>query len=146
MGFYTLVAAVYGAACYLFVRFFAFALLWVTAGFLQLGLRNAKFHAIWPQPSSIGFLGAAAEPQTWSLWLGAFFVRIWVLMIAGLTVSFIISFYFTANTIIYALMRNRVDGTGLDEVYEGPEEATSEDAGPKIVAGDTTEPADATSE
>jgi hypothetical protein len=34
----------------------------------------------------------------------------------GLMVSFVISFYFSANTIIYALMRNRVDKTALTEV------------------------------
>jgi len=151
LGFYTFVAAIYGAACYLFVRFFAFSLLWVTGGFLQLGMGDAKFHAIWPQPGSIGLLGAAVtEPQTGSLWLGAFFIRIWILVIVGLTVSFLISFYFTANTIIYALMRNRVDGTGLDEVCDTPEDATStkqpENVGPGIAAGDRVEPTGTTSE
>jgi hypothetical protein len=34
-----------------------------------------------------------------------------------LVVSFIISFYFSANTIIYSLMRNRVDNTALDDIY-----------------------------
>ena len=48
-------------------------------------------------------------------------------------VSFVISFYFSANTIIYALMRNRVDGTPLDEVYEEPEEATPANPAPRIV-------------
>lgn len=127
MGFYTLAAVVYGAACYLFVRFFTFLLLWVTRGFLQLGLGNAKLQAIWPEPSFDSLLGtAAAAPETWSLWLGALLIRIWVLAVVGLMISFVISFYFSANAIIYALMRNRVDGTPLDEVYEEPEEATGE--------------------
>jgi hypothetical protein len=37
--------------------------------------------------------------------------------VIGLIVSFIMSFYFSANTIIYALMRNRVDNTALDDIY-----------------------------
>jgi hypothetical protein len=124
MGFYILMAAVYGAACYLFVRFFALLLLWVTRGFLQIGIRDGKLLAIWPEPSLDNLLGtAAAAPETWSLWLGAFLLRIWVLGVVGLMVSFVISFYFTVGTIIYALMRNRVDGTPLDEVYEAPGEA-----------------------
>jgi hypothetical protein len=137
MGFYTLTAAVYGAACYLFVRFFAFVLLWVSRGFLQLGLRDEKLQAIWPAPTAVDLLGTAAAPQTWSIGLGAVLVRFWVLVILGLTISFVISFYFTANTIIYALMRNRVDGTELDEIYEIPEEA---------VQFESLEPTGATSE
>jgi hypothetical protein len=147
MGFYALVAALYGAACCLFVRFFAFTLLWVTRGFLQVGLRDEKLQAIWPQPGSADLLGiTAAAPETWSLWLGALLVRIWILVIVGLTVSFVISFYFTANTIIYALMRNRVDGTGLDEVYEAPEEGGPESSDPKVAAGGMVEPTGTTSE
>jgi len=123
MGFYTLTAALYGAVCYLFVRFFAFLLLWVTRGFLQVGLSNEKLRAIWPEPVFDNLLGtAAAAPEVWSLWLAAFLIRVWVLVVIGLLVSFLLSFYFSAGTIIYDLMRNRVDGTPLDEVYEAPEE------------------------
>jgi hypothetical protein len=125
LGFYALTAAVYGAICYVFVRLLAFLLLWVTHGFLQIGLRDEKLQAIWPQPTFNNLLGTtAAEPETWSLWLGAFLIRVWVLVVIGLMISFLISFYFTAGTIIYALMRNRVDGTPLDEIYEAPEETT----------------------
>ena len=38
MGFYTLIAAVYGAICYAFVRFLAFLLLWAAYFFLRLGI------------------------------------------------------------------------------------------------------------
>jgi hypothetical protein len=151
LGFYTLVAAVYGAACYLFVRLFAFLVLWLTRGFLQVGLADEKLRAIWPEPAFGNLFGATAgTPESWSLWLGALLIRIWVLGVAGLVVSFILSFYFTAGTIIYALMRNRVDGTPLDEVYEAPEETTpgsgpAEDRGP-AVAPDQAGPATATSE
>lgn len=116
MAFYSLAAALYGVVCYLFVRFFAFLVLWSTREFLQLGLRDTKLDALWPAPSIASLLGTAAAPEGWSLWLAAFFIRVWVLVVVGLTTSFVISFYFSASTIIYALMRNRVDGTALDEV------------------------------
>jgi hypothetical protein len=40
--------------------------------------------------------------------------------------AFAISFYFSANTIIYVLMRHEVDATELDDVYL---EQTDEDFG-----------------
>ena len=123
MAFYTSAAAFYGTVCYLFVRFFTFVVLWVTHGFLQLGLRDEKLQAIWPAPSFDDLLGAAASADGWSLWLAAFLIRIWILAVVGLMISFVISFYFSANTIIYALMRHRVDGTALDEVHVAAEEA-----------------------
>jgi len=44
-----------------------------------------------------------------------------VLAVVGLLASFVISFYFSANAIIYALMRNRVDNIALEDVYKTPE-------------------------
>ena len=40
-----------------------------------------------------------------------------VLVVIGLLVAFVISFYFSANTIIYSLIRKKVDGIELGEVY-----------------------------
>ena len=65
-------------------------------------------------------------------------MQIWTLAIIGLTVAFLISFYFTANTIIYALMRNRVDGTELDEIYETPEEGPTASAGLAVPSASAT--------
>jgi hypothetical protein len=129
LGFYTMVAAGYGALCYLFVRLFGYLLLWVTYRFLQIGFlrQNEKLHAIWPEPTLTDFFGhAGAPPDTWSLWLAFLLVRIWVFGVAALMAAFAISFYFSANTIIYALMRQRVDGTGIEEVYTCPLENSTE--------------------
>lgn len=135
MGFYTVVATVYGAICYVFVRFFAFVLLWTTYQFLQVGFvhDNEKLQALWPEPTVAGFLGSVASaPDTWSMWLGSVLIRVWVLAIVGLIVSFLISFYFSANSVIYGLMRNRVDNTPLDEVYTYSEAAPAEPSPPEI--------------
>jgi hypothetical protein len=121
MGFYTAVAVVYGAICYMFVRFFAFLLLWVSHRCLQLGVlaNNRKLTAIWPQQPSFMDLFNSSElaAANWSESLAAFLIYLFVLAVIGLVVSFIISFYFSANTVIYALMRNRVDNTALEDVY-----------------------------
>ncbi|MGE5293412.1 MAG: hypothetical protein ACM3VT_01155 [Solirubrobacterales bacterium] len=144
LGFYTLLATVYGAVCYLFVRFFTFALLAITYGFLSLGLSDAKLEAIWPQPGFFSLLGApAAATTTWSLGVAAFLIRIWTLGVAGLMVSFLVSFYFNVSAVIYALMRNRVDGTELDEIYEpaeeGPAAEQTVDIAPETATGTTSE-------
>lgn len=125
LGFYTAVAAVYGGLCYLLVRLFGFLVLWLTYHFLQIGFlgQNAKLHAIWPEPTPMDFFGqAAVMPTTWSLWLVFLLIRVWVFGVAALTASFLISFYFSATTIIYALLRRHVDGTPVEEVCISPQE------------------------
>jgi len=125
MGFYTALAAIYGAICYAFVRFFAFSLLLIAYLFLEIGFlqANEKLAAIWPGVGFTNFLGASVgPPQQWSAWLAYYLIRIWVLVVVGLMVSFVISFYFSANTIVYALMRNRVDKVALEEVYLSSDE------------------------
>jgi len=150
MGLYTLTAAVYGAICYAFVRFFCYLLLQITYFFLQLGFlqHNEKLTAIWPQPNFTDFLGSTtASPTNWSTSAGSFLIHMWVLVVVGLMVSFLISFYFSANTIIYAVMRNRVDKTALDEIYTGSDEMAAEfptlapDSQPQPAPSDSERPA-----
>ena len=53
----------------------------------------------------------------WSQSAAAFLVHLFLLVVVGLVASFLISFYFSANTIIYSLMRNRVDNTAVEDIY-----------------------------
>jgi hypothetical protein len=127
MAFYTMASAVYGAICYIFVRFFAFLLLWSTYRGLRLGavLDSAlglpdKIAAIWPEPSFSRLLAYSTATGSRSESAAAFLVYLFALIIVGLVVSFIISFYFSANTVIYSLLRNKVDNTPLEEIYTEP--------------------------
>ncbi len=134
MGFYCAIAAVYGSICYVFVRFFAFLLLCITRYFLQFGVlvdsSSAgvdKLSAIWPAPKFMDLLGSSQNlALPWTESLAAFLIRLFLLVVLGLVVSFIISFYFSANTIIYSLMRNRVDNTALEDVCTHFDEAEVE--------------------
>ncbi|MBN1392720.1 MAG: hypothetical protein JW947_07950, partial [Sedimentisphaerales bacterium] len=134
MGFYTAVAVVYGAICYIFVRFFAFLLLWVTRWFLQLGVwvnntsgKVNKLAAIWPEPSFMGLRGSPSlATVNWSESFAALLIYLVLLAVVGLLVSFVISFYFSASTIIYALMRNRVDNTAIEDIYTPAAESKAE--------------------
>jgi hypothetical protein len=134
MGFYTAIAVVYGAICYIFVRFFTFLLLWGTYQFLQLGVwvdnsskQVNKLAAIWREPSFMGLHNwPALTTVNWSESLAAFLIYLALLAVVGLLVSFLISFYFSASTIIYALMRNRVDNAALEDVYTPAAEVKAE--------------------
>lgn len=125
MGFYSAAALIYGAICYIFVRFFAFLLLFITHLFLAIGVftdssgkEADKLSAIWPESSFTTLVGPLSFTNTnFSESIAAFLVYICLLLIVGLVIAFVISFYFSANTIIYSLMRNRVDGTDLEEIY-----------------------------
>ena len=131
---YTVIAAVYGSICYMFVRIFAFLSLWITHWLLHLGVwvKNGsqeanKLTAIWPKPIFIKLLGDTDPAATnWTESVGVFLVYLCVLVIVGLVVSFIISFYFSANTIIYSLMRNTVDNTAISDIYMHFEQAEIE--------------------
>ena len=138
--FTTIVAIVYGAICYVFVRVFGFLLLGTTYHFLEIGFglfgQTEKLHSIWPEPTFTSFLGSAGTlPETWSLWLAALLIRGWVLAVVGLLAAFLISFYFSANTIIYALMRRGVDGTPLEEVYTEPSAVSAPPCRRRAAAG-----------
>lgn len=133
MCFYSLIAGVYGSICYLFVRFFAFLVLATSHSFLGLGVfvDNSqgvdKLAAIWPAPTFMSLLGANPLAGNWAESFAAFLIHLFLLAVVGAIVAFVISFYFSANTIIYSLMRNRVDDTSLEEIYTGIEDSQTED-------------------
>ena len=137
MALYTTVAAGYGAICYTFVRLFGFLIVFASWVFLQLGMfvegsskQADKISVIWPQPRLMNLLGTSSMATTnWSESVAAFVVRLSVLVVIGLVASFILSFYFSSNTIIYSLMRKRVDHTSLEEVYTCSEDIMIEPAG-----------------
>lgn len=155
MALYTATAVVYGALCYIFVRFFAFMLLWLTRLFLQLGIfvDNAngvnKLDAIWPEPGFMNLPGSSPL-ATANLCedTAAFLIWLFISIVTGLVVSFIISFYFSANTIIYAVLRKKVDDTPIEDIHR-PSEQNNQDMAAfdisKTPLNDNDEPNHATS-
>jgi hypothetical protein len=135
MLFYTLIALIYGAITYFFVRLFAWIVLWVTRTFVSWwhgGDVERWFGEIWPPgtdlwhlPYDINFASLA-----WSDKAAAFLIACWVYLLIALVGAFAISFYFSVNTIIYYLMRREVDATELDDVYVEESEEEFAEAGP----------------
>ena len=127
MALYTFLAAVYGAICYLFVRFFAFILLLAVRSTIAAGANlgdaslidmRGKLDGIWPIPTFIDLQPTINwMALNWSESLGAFMIMIWVAIVVGLVIAFVVSFFFSVNTKIYFLLRHRVDATDMEDVY-----------------------------
>jgi hypothetical protein len=133
--FYSLVALVYGALCFVFVRFFLRLMLSLTHLFTGLFiLRHADNTAplwptIWPNPMTAPHLMYTIDFLTLSggQTIGAGLLGMWIYLTVAVLGAFVISLYFSANTIIYVLMRHEVDATELDDVYvEESEEELSD--------------------
>ncbi len=68
--------------------------------------------------------------KTFHFWnyVGAFFVSMWLQLFFLMVIGFGYSFFWTSSTIIYFLMRRKVDDIDLDEVYLEEEEDTAASA------------------
>lgn len=119
--FYTAVSLVYGALTFLFCRFFVYIMLGMMHYFLGwwLDSRAAQFWPeIWPPVSDANLAYHLVFPAlAWTDQIAAVLISIWVYIVLGLLAGFVVSFYFTANTIIYYVLRREVDLTELDDVY-----------------------------
>jgi len=126
--FYTLVTAVYGTLCFVFVKLLvglvfnsASTVLGATMN-LSSGSLSAplgKLQAMWFSPTLSGpFFGRFyLFNLSWSERIASFFIAFWVFVLVGLVIAFAISFFFSGSTLIYLLLRRCVDATEMDEVY-----------------------------
>lgn len=132
--FYVLVSIVYGALCLLFVKFFVRLMLWSAHLFLGMSMNwgsagvakhqiesGPKLDAIWQAPSLTGegsFWGGFDEVKLAGMsWFGQLLIRGWIYVVWALVVAFAVSFFFSASTQIYLLLRREVDLTDVEDVY-----------------------------
>jgi hypothetical protein len=146
MLWYTVVAIVYGALTYLFVRLFIFLTLWfthkATGAWVWRGTdaETNVWNSIWPGCS---FWRLPYAPDYTALHFGskvaALLVSVWVYLVIALLGAYLISYYFSASTLIYYLMRREVDATELDDVYlEQSDDEFAEPTGAPVGAAVTT--------
>ncbi len=120
MGLYALLATVYGAICYLFVRLFIFLTLKSVHCSAQAGIDAGadQIEAIWPSPT-----WANLQPEVNWLTLGtgstlaAGIIWVFVALVSAMLLAYAVSFYFTTCTQIYYILRNLVDGTDIEDVF-----------------------------
>ncbi len=153
--FYGLVALFYGVITYLFVRLFALVALSATHLFVKYGVFRAgsgsllspgadSLDAMWTKPSFYSLLG----PFSWDVMgpgelIGAKILWIWVFLVATLVMAYLVSFAASSTTVIYFLLRRKVDATDLDDVYveeEELEEPMIEGSVAEEAGGESTEP------
>jgi len=140
--FYGLVAIVYGAITYLFVRLFAYIALSATHMFVKWGIwvsgetvaRGAdRMDVLWRAPTFWSLHGPMnlAAMGTFET-IAGYILAIWVYLIIGMVAAYFLTYAVSASTIIYYLLRRKVDATDLDDVYveEGEEEPLPTEAEP----------------
>ena len=148
--FYSGVAIAYGALTYLFVRLFVFvtlAMVHFFTGWFLAGNAAQTWTMMWPKPR----MDQLAYGPDWSGLtlggqIGAGVTSVWVYLAISLLASYVISFYFSASTIIYLLMRRKVDATEMDSVYMDQEPEQVPDVVPAAQAPAIARPQDKTPE
>lgn len=139
---YWLAAAIHGTICYLFVRLFAFLTLRGTHTWAGWGMRLSarpeyadgagKLHVMWAPPTFDTFHGPMqTEAMSASESAAAYVLALWVYLVIGLVLAFVVCYFFSAATNIYMLLRRKVDATDLDDVYV---EELEEQGEPEAVA------------
>jgi hypothetical protein len=136
------VAALYGVITYVFVRFFAWLMLWLTHSSISLGVfakkppgevfegappQYSKLEAMWNAPGFDTYFANTPEYLTTTEAFSSGIIAFWVGIVSFLVAAYVVSFIYSELTIIYYLLRNQVDATELDDVYlEEPDEEFTE--------------------
>jgi hypothetical protein len=140
--FYSVVAFLFGILGWLLVANFTAAAVQLTYWAAHWGAGSVRIDAIANGSGELGFLGPT----------GAALIRIWVHALKILAVGFLFSYFWTASTAIYLLMRRKVDAREMDEValedekeapYGLPPLRTDDSGVPVVSEGDVDEEDDA---
>ena len=112
----------------------AYLFMWAPTsyGWRDLLLYKSTNATVVPEVSNSGNLVPVAKLQVnkdyyepnWHNYWAAFVVSVWLYILFLLVLGFSYSYFWTAGTIIYLLMRRKVDDTELDEIHleEEPEQ------------------------
>jgi hypothetical protein len=154
LAFYTIVSVAYGAITYTFLKLFIALMLKMIHTFAGYGVfRHADnmrplWDMLWTGPGRYSQLSYELDTLTLGPGetLGAYLIALWVYLVISILGAYAISFYFSANTIIYYLMRNEVDATDMDDVFveQQDDELMESPAPPAPVAPAAPAPAVAT--
>jgi len=132
---YGLVAVLYGAILVFFVCFMGSLVVYLTKWSLSLTPGTERFpsrrvenlftHA--PESFQWRHLLGGDFPQTQVTWdwynqISSYLVSLWVILLFLLVIGFAYSYFFSQGTMIYLLLRRKVDETEMDEVYLEEEE------------------------
>lgn len=132
---YSFVAIVYGAVLVFFVVFMGSMMVYLTkwslsqTPFTQTTFPSRNIDNLFANaPTSFHWrellvTNEKALDPTWYNSISTFMVSLWVTIVFLLMIGFAYSYFFSAFTMVYLLMRRKVDDTELDEVYLEEDEA-----------------------
>jgi len=151
--FYGLVAVVYGTITYLFVRLFAYIALSATHVFAKWGIWVSgetiapgadRMDVLWQAPTFWSLHGPMNTPAMGTFeTISGYILAFWVYLVVGLVAAYLLTYAVSASTVIYYMLRRKVDATDLDDVYveETEEEPFPPEVEPAEADGETdTEP------
>lgn len=124
--FYNIIGLAYGVVSVLFVWICTYALTYLTlyAAYLGLGGHNyfgAKFGKFIDNLVASTYFGPETNANFGDIVCYVIF-GIWMFFLLGFALSYAISYCYTYKTIIYFLLRKKVDGYEMEEIYEEAEE------------------------
>jgi hypothetical protein len=122
MLFYLAAETLLGTFFYLVMRGLLFAVLWVTYHSIRLGVWQSpsgpsKLERIWSEPSLFSLLNTSPAATGGPEWLASIIVEMLMLAITTLIAAMVVSFAFSSMTIIYAMMRKKVDQTPIGKIW-----------------------------
>ncbi|MEX0703859.1 MAG: hypothetical protein WD069_17300 [Planctomycetales bacterium] len=121
-----LVAIVYGGLLVLFVAGVAFLVLHLSAAAVATGFGDANTAELLQGTTALIGVDAPPGPPSGPLALGSTLAGGWLSVVGLLVSGFAYSYFWTAATIIYFLLRRIDDGTDLDEVQLSDDAAADE--------------------
>lgn len=128
---YAVVLIVFGSFSWLMVRFCFWLSLAATHRMVGIGTGlvgdSNKITDAWAFPTFEHFHAFPTE-LSGGAWVGSGFIALWVLLIAGLSWAFLMTFYFSGSTAAYFLLRRDVDATDLEEIYAEEDSESQPDA------------------
>lgn len=142
--FYVILAVVFFSVAYLLLSLLLYGAINTTqtlvgaGAFREVAPSVERFAGIMPDPQ----LNAATEPPAWDQLdatgtVSAHIASWWVRLALMLLPAFAVSFYFSAATWVYLLLRRAADGVEFEEVYE---ESDAPPLAPDTAAAEETTP------
>ncbi len=149
--FYGAVAVCYGGLCVALVKLLVTVALWSVGTFMGASMNHGgafavdaegepvgiehKLDAMWAKPSVTEdgpFYGTFSETELrHASWFGRFCLKAWIYSLWGLVAAFAVSFFYSASSVIYFLLRREVDLTDIEDVYI---ETTTSEGEPQMPA------------
>lgn len=153
LAWYYLLAGIYGGICYMFIRLFVFLVLAAVHGAVGLTVNwdgphylaaVGKLDLMWPAPSFSNLVPAVPwVALSGTETVAAGLIWLWVVLVAGVVLAFVISFCYTVNTVAYLLLREKVDGTDYEDIFveEDAEELVADEVAEPVSPAETPSPA-----